>query len=142
MNTNTYHNKAKKILLIDDDEDDQLYFRDAINELNHVLECEIANNGREAIEQMSVPPPPDLIFLDLNMPVMNGYECLAYLKAQDRYKDIPVVIFTTSQNANDIERSRNMGAKLFFTKPSNFNTLCSTLHKIIEMDFSKMQFAV
>jgi CheY-like chemotaxis protein len=135
-------NKAKRILLVDDDSDDQLYFQEAINELNESLACEIANNGREAIEQMNVPPPPDLIFLDLNMPVMNGYECLEYLKNEDRYKDIPVIIFTTSQNVNDIERSRKMGAELFFTKPSNFNTLCTKLGKILEMDFTKMQFAV
>ncbi|MEO5889817.1 MAG: response regulator [Ferruginibacter sp.] len=134
--------KTKRILLIDDDADDQLYFRDAISELNKPLECEIANNGLEAIEQMNVPPPPDLIFLDLNMPVMNGYECLAYLKKEDRYKDIPVVIFTTSQNEIDIERTRKLGAKLFFTKPSNFDTLCAKLDKILDMDFTKMQFAV
>ena len=131
-----------KILLVDDDADDQLYFRDAISELNKPLECEIANHGREAIEQMNVPPPPDLIFLDLNMPVMNGYECLAYLKKEDRYKDIPVIIFTTSQNANDIERSRKMGAELFFTKPSNFDILCTKLDKILDMDFTEMQFAL
>ena len=135
-------NKAKRILLIDDDADDQIYFQDAINELNESLECEVANNGREAIEQMRIPPPPDLIFLDLNMPVMNGYECLAYLKNEDRYKNIPVVIFTTSKSSNDIEKSRRLGAELFFTKPSNFNTLCTKLDKILEMDFKKMQFAL
>lgn len=134
--------KAKRILLVDDDIDDQLYFRDAINELTESPECEIANNGREAIAQMNVPPPPDLIFLDLNMPVMNGYECLAYLKKEDRYKNIPVIIFSTSQNAVDIEKSRVMGAELFFTKPSNFNTLCAKLDKILEMDFSKLKFTV
>ena len=134
--------KAKKILLIDDDIDDQLYFKDAINEISKSLECNIANNGREAIKQINGPPPPDLIFLDLNMPVMNGYECLSFLKREDRYKNIPVVIFTTSQSVNDIEKSRKMGAELFFTKPSNFNTLCAKLDSILDMDFTKMQFTL
>ena len=134
--------KAKKILLIDDDIDDQLYFKDAINEISKSLECEIASNGWEAIKQMNVLPPPDLIFLDLNMPVMNGYECLSLLKREDRYKNIPVVIFTTSQSAKDIEKSREMGAELFFTKPSNFNTLCAKLDSILDMDFTKMQFTL
>ena len=134
--------KAKKILLIDDDIDDQLYFKDAINEISKSLECKIANNGREAIKQINVPPPPDLIFLDLNMPVMNGYECLSFLKREDRYKNIPVVIFTTSQSVNDIEKSRKMGAELFFTKPSNFNTLCAKLDSILDMDFTKMEFTL
>lgn len=135
-------NKVKRILLVDDDADDQLYFRDAINEVNNSLECEIANNGREAIHQINVPPPPDLIFLDLNMPVMNGYECLSYLKTEDRYKNIPVVIFTTSQSLTDIEKSRQLGAELFFTKPTNFNTLCKKLATILDMDFSNLKFAI
>ena len=132
--------KARKILLVDDDADDQVYFRDAINELNASLKCDIANNGREALDQIQQPPPPDLIFLDLNMPVMNGYECLEFLKTEERYKNIPVVIFTTSRNKQDVEQARQLGAHLFFTKPTNFNTLCSKLNKILEMDFSKMQF--
>ncbi len=133
--------KAKRILLVDDDADDQLYFRDAINELNNSLECEIANNGHEALLQMKIPPPPDLIFLDLNMPVMNGYECLAHLKKEEQYKHIPVVIFTTSKDSHEIDRVREMGAHLFFTKPTNFSTLCTKLDKILDMDFANLQFA-
>ena len=134
--------KAKKILLIDDDIDDQLYFKDAIAELNEMLLCEVANNGREAIEQLKTPPPPDLIFLDLNMPVMNGYECLEFLKNETRYKNIPVVIFTTSKNINDIEKSKKMGAELFFTKPTNFNILCNKLDKITKLDFTSLNFTL
>lgn len=91
---------------------------------------------------MKVSPPPDLIFLDLNMPVMNVYECLAFIKNAERYKDIPVVIFTTSKNECDIEKRRKMGAELFFTKPSDFDILCSKLGKILEMNFTQMQFAL
>jgi CheY-like chemotaxis protein len=132
--------KAKRILLIDDDADDQIYFKDAVNELSENLKCEVANNGQEALEKIEKPPLPDCIFLDLNMPVMNGYECLAHLRTEERYKDIPVVIFTTSKNSHDIDLARRMGANLFFTKPTNFNTLCSKLNKILDLDFSKMQF--
>jgi CheY-like chemotaxis protein len=132
--------KAKRILLVDDDADDQVYFRDAVNELSESLQCEIASNGREALDQIEQLPLPDCIFLDLNMPVMNGYECLAFLKTEERYKHIPVVIFTTSKNSQDIDLARRLGANLFFTKPTNFDTLCSKLDKILELDFSKMQF--
>ena len=134
--------KAKRILLVDDDADDQLFFRDAINEVHESLDCEIANNGLEAIKHIETPPPPDLIFLDLNMPVMNGYQCLEILKKEDRYKHIPVIIFTTSNNMQDINRAREMGAHLFFTKPTNFTTLCTKLDKILDMDFTQLQFSV
>ena len=132
--------KVERILLVDDDADDQIYFRDAVNELNETLKCEVANNGQEALEKIEQPPLPDCIFLDLNMPVMNGYECLAHLRSEDRYKNIPVVIFTTSKNVQDIDLARRMGANLFFTKPTNFSTLCAKLNKILDLDFSKMQF--
>ena len=132
--------KATRILLVDDDADDQVYFKDAINELSETLKCEIANNGREALDYIETPPLPDCIFLDLNMPVMNGYECLAYLKTEERYKHIPVVIFTTSKNSHDIDIVRRLGASLFFTKPTNFKTLCTKLKTILNLDFSKMQF--
>ncbi|CAN5469824.1 response regulator [soil metagenome] len=135
-------NSAKRILLVDDDADDQLYFRDAINELCKMVECEIANNGREAQVQIGNPPPPDIIFLDLNMPLMNGYEFLDYLKKEDAYKNIPVVIFTTSKEPQDVDRVRQMGAHLFFTKPTNFNILCSKLDKILDMNFSAMEFSI
>jgi CheY-like chemotaxis protein len=133
---------AKRILIVDDDEDDQLYFRDAINQVNPGIQCEMANNGKEALVQIEIPPPPDLIFLDLNMPVMNGYECLATLKKTNRYKHIPVVIFTTSKNSMDIERSQNLGASLFLTKPSNFTILCNKLRTILEFDLSSLQFTI
>lgn len=132
--------RAISILLVDDDVDDQVYFKDAINELCNTLRCEIASNGLEALDKIDVPPPPDLIFLDLNMPVMSGFECLASLKKQERYKDIPVVIFTTSKNHLDIDQARQLGADLFFTKPTSFELLCTKLDKILEMDFKSMQF--
>ncbi len=135
-------NIAKRILLVDDDADDQLYFRDAISELRKKVECVIGNNGKEAQVQIGNPPPPDIIFLDLNMPLMNGYEFLDFLKKEEAYKNIPVVIFTTSSEPQDVARVRQMGAHLFFTKPTNFSILCSKLDKILDMNFSSMEFAI
>lgn len=122
-----------KILLVDDDLDDQLFFVDAINELEPQLACEIANNGSEALDHLQkVPPPPSLIFLDLNMPLMNGFECLAQLKKENGYKDIPVIIFTTSNNPADKARTISMGAHMFLTKPPDFNALKIKLQGILQ----------
>ncbi len=123
----------KKILLVDDDTDDQLFFVDAINELELQLECGIANNGSEALDHLQkVPPPPSLIFLDLNMPLMNGFECLAQLKKTNDYKEIPVIIFTTSNNPADKARTISMGASMFLTKPPDFTALKNTLRSILQ----------
>lgn len=123
----------KKLLLVDDDIDDQLFFVDAIKELAPSFECGIANNGLEALDHLEkVPPPPSLIFLDLNMPLMNGFECLAQLKKTNDYKEIPVVIFTTSNNPVDIEKAITMGAKMFLTKPPDYNVLKNKLREILQ----------
>lgn len=135
-------NKRNRILLIDDDVDDQLYFRDAVTEINPLIQFRIANNGREALKQLEISPPPDLIFLDLNMPIMNGYEFLSSVKKSDLFSDIPVVILTTSKNHLDIEQSKKMGASLFFTKPSNFGALVSKLKAVLSLDFPNQLFTL
>ncbi len=133
---------TKRILLVDDDADDQLYFLDAITEIYPDMECRVANNGIEALKEVQVPPPFDVIFLDLNMPIMNGFECLNNLKLQENYRDIPVVIFTTSKSSKDIQQTKELGASLYFTKPTSFSMLCSKLKIIFDIDFSTSTYVV
>ncbi len=66
----------KKIMLIDDDPDDQIFFRDAIQTILPNLKCELTSTCQEALRLLENPPSPDFIFMDLNMPVMNGFDCL------------------------------------------------------------------
>ncbi|MEP7168845.1 MAG: response regulator [Bacteroidota bacterium] len=127
----------KKILLVDDDSDDQEFFMEALKELEPTLECSIANNGLEALEYLSTnPPPPSLIFLDLNMPNMNGFECLAELSKVKQYKDIPVIILTTSNDPENKERSLKMGARVFLTKVPGMAAIKFQLHEMLEKDFT------
>jgi CheY-like chemotaxis protein len=132
----------KRIMLIDDDPDDQIFFRDAVHAIFPDLFCEITSTCKEALKLLEIPPNPDFIFMDLNMPVMNGFECLAYLKKQKQYSDIPVVIFTTSKNPNDITKTKALGAKWYMTKPDDFNILCKKLHHIIQLEFKEGPFAI
>src|SRR6185369_504496 len=91
-----------KVLLVDDDDDDQVMFLDALGEISNDVECITMNNGVEAIKSLKILRPlPSIIFLDLNMPLMNGFECLKHLKKDEQYKKIPVVIFTTSNSPED-----------------------------------------
>lgn len=122
-----------KILLVDDDKDDQLLFIDALSEVDPHVDCHVANNGLEAIDHLlKVPPPPLLIFLDLNMPYMSGFECLSILKNDNSYQDIPIVVFTTSNNADDCKRSLEMGAKMFLTKAPDFSRLKSDIQRVLD----------
>ncbi len=83
----------KKIFLIDDDEDDQFMFKEVIESINPTLQCETATNGKIALDKLKVSASlPDIIFLDLNMPVMNGFDFLIQIKKENQLNEIPVVI--------------------------------------------------
>jgi len=124
------------ILLIDDDADDRLIFIDALDEIAAGIECATAKNGLEAIEYLkSAIAIPSLIFLDLNMPLMNGFQCLEKIKKDERLKHLPVVVYTTSDNPVDKKRSKESGAEMFFTKTPDFKLLKDTLLRILKTYF-------
>jgi CheY-like chemotaxis protein len=127
----------KNILLIDDDADDQLLFTDALREIDSGIRCLIANNGKDALEQLkNFSNLPDILFLDLNMPFLNGYELLKNLKTETRLSEIPVVIFTTSNDRKDAELARQLGAHFFLSKPNEFSKLRMKLAYILSMEFN------
>ena len=126
------------ILMIDDDADDQLIFKEAIHEIANKIECLFANNGFEALSQLiRLDPSPSIIFLDLNMPIMNGFECLEQIRKNGEWRKIPVVIFTTSNNPADKKKSEKLGAEFFLTKTSDFLLLKIKFAEILQSHFLK-----
>ncbi|MDB5276329.1 MAG: rcp1 3 [Ferruginibacter sp.] len=124
------HN-ARYILMVDDDEDDQMLFREALKQVDNSVRCDTAINGADALQKLQSIPSPDMIFLDLNMPIMNGFECLQALKKEQFYRDIPVIIFTTANDTATIEKSRKLGAAAFFHKPIDFDLFRAKLRQIV-----------
>ena len=122
---------AKRILLVEDDLDDQQFFREALHRVHPAISCDIANNGLEALTVIEKPPPFDMIFMDLNMPKMDGFECLKVLKQDPKHKHIPVVIVSTTDSYEDIEKTKQLGATSFFTKPSSYDGLFHKLKGIL-----------
>jgi CheY-like chemotaxis protein len=117
-----------RLLVIDDDEDDLEIFEAAVNELEEPVSCELRNNAATAFEELKGGSlVPDVIFLDLNMPVMNGRQFLVAIKQLDELKDIPVIIFSTSSHSETIEDTRSLGASGFVTKPNSFAELVKVL---------------
>lgn len=113
----------KNILQIDDDTDDCEFFQEALQCISNALYTCI-NNPVEAMQKLIQNEiVPDVIFLDLNMPVMSGMEFLEKIKKKETLKNIPVIIFSTSQLQDIRSKALSQGAHDFITKPSDFNEL-------------------
>lgn len=119
--------------LIDDDEDDREIFKLALNKIDPAIEFHAAKDGFIAIEKFNSEPgfKPDFIFLDLNMPKMNGKQCLGEIKSNPKIDDIPVFIYTTSSNPEEEKKLIAAGASAFVVKPFDIYDLISLLKKII-----------
>jgi CheY-like chemotaxis protein len=105
-------------MLIDDDEDDRDFFLQVMVDILPEMVCETASNGRVALDKLhSSDLRPDLIFLDLNMPLMNGRQFLEEIRHHEGLLDIPVVILSTSNDARTIRETMDLGARHFITKP-------------------------
>jgi CheY-like chemotaxis protein len=112
------------LLIVDDDADDREMFIEVATEINPSCICVQANNGYEAFQLLNKENfVPEYIFLDLNMPRMNGKQFLENLKKNDRLRSIPVIIYSTSKMDGDKEEMKRLGAAYFITKPSSMETL-------------------
>ena len=117
--------------LVDDDEDDREIFIIALRDLGEQINCTLANDGMDALEKLrGTESLPDFIFLDLNMPRMDGKECISEIKKDRRLNRIPVVIYSTSSSAKDRADAQRLGAVHFFTKPPSISALTNALGDI------------
>lgn len=126
--------KLNSILLIDDDPDDNYFHQIIINEMNMVNHIDIVVNGIEAIAYLKKENqiPPELIFLDLNMPKMNGWEFLEQYKHLDiaQKAKVLILILTTSANPDDIKRAKEIQEVMGFeTKPLSRELLTEILQQ-------------
>jgi CheY-like chemotaxis protein len=125
------------LFIIDDDIEDQEIFIEAVKEVDEGIYCSASISGEEALNvlEQEVDKLPDLIFLDLNMPKLNGIQVLKEIKNIPGLKSIPVIMYSTSFAPRDIEEIRQIGAAHHLLKPSRFNDLCSALNTILAKEW-------
>lgn len=122
INKNYSVNKAFTCFLIDDDADDQEIFLRVLESVAPAVECHTASNGQEAIDKLrNRQVKPDVIFLDLNMPLMNGKQFLQACQGMGSCKEIPVIILSTSSDQQTIRETRELGASDYITKPNRYS---------------------
>jgi len=121
------------IFLADDDKDDRIFFSDALREIPLETQVTEFNNGVELMADLhSDSPLPEVIFLDLNIPLMDGFECLSDIGEIKKFKTIPVIIYSTSFHKTNIQRLQEMGATQYLRKPMSFNQLKTLLYKCLK----------
>jgi CheY-like chemotaxis protein len=121
-----------KILLIEDDTDDIELLEEAFQDNNIRYEMDIVMEGDKVQLYMQTNELPDVIVLDFNLPKVHGREVLQIIKANERFKNIPLIVLTTSAAREDIDFAYTMGAKQFLTKPTTLADFNSTVNIIIQ----------
>ncbi|MBA4300120.1 MAG: response regulator [Cyclobacterium sp.] len=137
--------KKLQILLVEDNEGDILLTTEALETMQIAKEISVAKTGNEAIDYMTQSGDyaeidlPDLVLLDINLPIKNGFEVLSAIRAHEKSKHIPVIILTTSSSIPDQSASNHLKANLFITKPTDMDAYEHMVREIEKfwLDFNR-----
>ena len=129
------------ILLVDDSETDLLLMRRAFKQANADARLQEVNNGEEAIAYLKGErvyddreqyPFPTVVLLDLNMPMKNGFEVLAWVRAQPILRRLSIIVLTTSERVEDVERAFDAGAQAYLVKPATMQGLIAMIRSLCD----------
>ncbi len=125
------------IALADDDDDDRTLFKEAMNEIKIKTKLSLFNNGKELMDYLVLPNVilPEIVFLDLNMPIKNGMQCLCEIRNHPRLQDLLVAIYSTSSSEADIEETFVNGANIYINKPNSFSDLKQAIEKVLQLNW-------
>jgi CheY-like chemotaxis protein len=123
------------VAVVDDDQDDRELLIDVVREIENGLEILQFENGSTFLAYLmdSKTDFPDLVFLDLNMPMMGGMQCLVRLREFVNAKELPVAIYSTSSSTQHINEAYSLGANLYISKPNDFNDLKRCVDSVLKM---------
>ena len=125
------------IFYTDDDVEDLEFFREATDSIDQQLELVTLNRGKALLDILDNPPPkPHMVFLDVNMPGLNGFDVLEKVRSEGNFKKLPVIMFTTSNDQVIIDKSFKLGANFFVQKSGNFPNLKKSIEYALKMDWS------
>ena len=128
------------LLLADDDIDDCLLFKEALDELQVPANLTTVFNGEDLMQFLLAKKDalPDILFLDLNMPRKNGFECLSQIRSNEDLNALPVVIYSTSSDANVIKQLHQHGAKYYIQKPTEFSLLKKVIQRALSLIYPQI----
>lgn len=129
--------KYIQIVLADDDEDDRELFEMAVKELTMQVNVTFIIDGQKLLTYLNENKKPDILFLDLNMPLKSGFECLQVIRNNERFKRLPVIILSTSNAKRDIDKCYDLEASFYIVKPFSYHELSSIIKKILDNDWKE-----
>jgi DNA-binding response OmpR family regulator len=126
--------------MVDDDEDDRSLFMEAVQRIDESAECVCIDNCEDALRLLKSVSNSvfNYIFLDLNIPRINGKQCLREIKKIEQARAIPVVIYTTSNLEKDKKETKELGAAYYFTKPNTFTELVNIVGNLVSGKAKKL----
>lgn len=122
----------KLVMLVDDSRPSRFFFQMAVREVIPDTDFIEAIDGPSAIHQLtSTTRVPDFIFMDINMPCMDGFQCLGELKKIEKTSPIPVCMYSTSNNPNDVALSQKLGAVAYLQKHDDISQLVQEISSFL-----------
>ena len=124
------------IFYTDDDPDDREFFLDIIGQLDESYNVVTQNNGQQLLYALNNPPPhPCLVFLDINMPGLSGYETLKRVRESEKHRELPIIMFSTSSDENSIKKCRELGASYYLPKSGVFEQLKKSIEHTLKINW-------
>lgn len=137
MTRNEAH--ARHILLAEDDDDDYLIFTVAIQDTKLAVAITRAENGDELMKLLE-ESIPDILFLDLEMPCKDGKQCLKEIRSNQKYDELPIILYTSYREPGSVEFCFRQGANLYVIKPSSISELSEILRRILTIDWKQLMY--
>lgn len=129
-------NPALNLLFVDDDSDESYLFNEALEHAGLKINLSRAVDGNHLLSVLLNEPTPDLVFIDINMPYKDGVEALTEIRKNPKFKNLPLVIYSTTKNENHIDQCYSKGADLFVIKPNNFDGMVKVVKRVCTIDWS------
>lgn len=125
------------VSLADDDADDRMLFSEALDEIEIQTSLTMFQDGQELMDHLTTPGIvlPNVIFLDLNMPIKDGMQCLREIKGDPKLRELCVAIYSTSSSEKDIEETFVEGANIYINKPNSFSKLKNAVEKVLQLNW-------
>lgn len=128
---------ALKILFVDDDLDESYLFNEALEYCKIDFEMVKAYDGNHLISYLHNNDFPDVVIIDINMPNKDGLEALAEVRSHEKFKDLPLIMYSTNKNEESINNCYERGANMFVVKPADFDGMVQVVNRIISIDWKK-----